>query len=289
MHPVLVNIFSFPIHSYGVMLALSFLFGIILAGYRAKKLHLNPDLIPDIAFWVIIAAIVGARLYYVFLHFEEFQGNLFSIINPFQGNKVVGIGGLVMYGGFIGAILSGIIYFKVKKLSFLPYADAMAPSVGLGIMLTRFGCFLNGCCYGAPHTGASAVRFPLESPAGDYQAHVHAASLYPSQIFESVGGLVIALTILAFGTRKPFVGFHFYLLGLMYSVLRFIVDYSRYYSESEKLGSLSHNQVVCIVLFVLFSGLILKGILFKDDNKKNTPENNPSDQDAVATASTTPN
>ncbi len=268
MHPVLFEIFSFPIHAYGVMLAVSFLFGIILSGWRAKKAGLDPNIISDVGFWVIIAAIIGSRLYYVILHFEEFENNLLSIINPFQ-NGVIGIGGLVMLGGFIGALIAGVLYFKLKKIPFLPYADAMAPSFGFGIMLTRIGCFMNGCCYGAAGHGNLSVNFPLESPAGMYQSHIHAAGLYPSQLFESLGGLLIAVIILAVGRLKPFTGFQFYLAGLLYAVLRFIVDFSRYYSTSEHVGPFSHNQVDCIVLFIIFAGFLLKSILFKDETVNN--------------------
>jgi phosphatidylglycerol:prolipoprotein diacylglycerol transferase len=264
MHPVLFKVFSFPIHSYGFMLALSFLLGIWLSSHRAKKAGLNPETIADMGFWIILSAIAGSRLYYVFLHFEEFRGNLISIFNPFQ-NGSIGIGGLVMYGGFIGAIVAGILYFKIKKIPFLPYADVSAPSVGIGIFLTRIGCFLNGCCYGASNTGSLGVSFPLESPAGVYQQHIHASGLHASQLYESAGGLLIAIILLLLSRKKLFTGFQFYLLGLFYSVLRFIVDFSRYYGTDEKLGPLSHNQVVCIVLFILFSSLILKNYLFRDE------------------------
>ena len=270
MHPVLFRIFSFPIHSYGFMLALSFLFGIWLSGHRAKKQGLNPDIVADMGFWIILSAILGARLYYVILHFEEFSGNLSSIFNPFQ-DGMVGIGGLVMYGGFIGAITAGIIFFKVKKLPFLPYADALAPGVGIGIFLTRIGCFLNGCCYGAGNAGACSFNFPLNSPAGSYQHHIHAAGLFPSQLLESAGGLAIAIILLLLSRKKLFVGLQFYLLGLFYTVLRFAVDFTRFYGDKERLGPLSHNQVVCIVLFVIFAGLILRGMLFKDESAVAVP------------------
>jgi len=275
MHPELFSIGSFPIHSYGVMLALSFLFGIILSSYRAKKTGLDPNIIPDVAFWVILAAILGSRLYYVGLHFEEFRGDLLSIVNPFQ-NGNVGIGGLVMYGGFIGAVIAGVIFFKAKKLPFLPYADAMAPSVGFGIMLTRIGCFLNGCCYGGAGEGACALSFPIDSPAGAYQAHIHANSLYASQLFESFGGLLIGLIILFAGRFKPFTGLQFYMVGILYAILRFLVDFSRYYSASERLGSLSHNQIVCIVLFIVFSGFVLKQILFNEEQQTKAGANGTS-------------
>jgi phosphatidylglycerol:prolipoprotein diacylglycerol transferase len=264
MHPVIFHIFNFPIHSYGLMLALSFLFGIWFAGRRADKNGLEPHVISDVGFYLILSSIIGARLYYVILHFEEFRGNLWGIINPFHGGNL-GIGGLVMYGGFIGALLVSVIYFKIKKYPFLPYADAVAPSIGFGIFLTRIGCFLNGCCFGAPTHSSWGITFPAGSPAGYYQHECHAAALYPSQLIESVGGLLIAIIVLAVGRKKTVAGVQFYLVGILYSLLRFGVDFTRFYSPQERLGSLSHNQIVCILFFILFTGLMLKGMMFKEE------------------------
>jgi phosphatidylglycerol---prolipoprotein diacylglyceryl transferase len=270
MHPVLFTIpgINFPIHAYGFMLALSFLLGIWIASERAKRAGLNPVVIADVGFWVICAAIVGSRAYYVLLHFEEFRNDLWAIVNPFN-HGLVGIGGLVMYGGFIGAILAAVFYFKKKKIPFLPYADASAPSVALGVALTRIGCFLNGCCFGssAAHGG---ITFPASSAAGMYQHEVHAAGLYPSQLYEFAGGLLIFLLLLLVGRKKPFTGFIFYSLGLLYSVLRFMVDFSRFYGPGERLAGLSHNQIVCIILFIIFGGLILRGVLFKEETPART-------------------
>jgi phosphatidylglycerol:prolipoprotein diacylglycerol transferase len=266
MHPIMFKIFSFPIHSYGLMLALSFLTGIWFSMTRAKRAGLDPDVIADVGFWLILSAVLGARLYYVLLHFDEFCGDLWSIINPFHGGGLVGIGGLVMYGGFIGAVLAAVLYFSLKKLPFLPYADATAPGIAFGVMLTRIGCFLNGCCFGAG-TAHGGVCFPLSSAAGMYQHEIHAVGLYPSQLYESAGGLLIALTILLVARSKPFIGLQFYLFGLLYSILRFFVDFSRVYGANERLGGLSHNQIVCIVFFVLFGGFILKGLLFKEEKR----------------------
>jgi phosphatidylglycerol:prolipoprotein diacylglycerol transferase len=260
MHPILFQIGKLPIHSYGFMLALSFLFGIWLSGARAKRRGLDPDVVSDVGFWVILAAIIGARLYYVILHFEEFEGDLLGIINPFQGGSM-GIGGLVMYGGYIGAILSSIVYFKLKKLPLLPYADAIAPSVGIGIFLTRIGCFMNGCCFGAATQSHIGCHFPASSPAGHYQLSIHAQSLLPSQLFESGGGLLIAVIILIVGLWKTFPGLEFYLIGILYSILRFIIDFTRFYTPEEHILGLTHNQVVCIGIFVVFGGLILKNLI----------------------------
>jgi phosphatidylglycerol---prolipoprotein diacylglyceryl transferase len=165
-------------------------------------------------------------------------------------------------------LLAGVIYFKIKKYPFLLYADAMAPSVGFGIFLTRIGCYLNGCCYGGPAGASMGVSFPANSPAGSYQHECHSAALYPSQLFESAGGLLIALIVLLVGKNKKLVtGFQFYLTGILYSILRFLVDFTRFYTPKEHIGALSHNQLFCIFFFILFAGLLLKSALFKEEEK----------------------
>lgn len=363
MHPVIVKIGELAIHSYGLMLALSFVAGIIISSRRAKRMGLDPNVVSDVGFWVILSAIIGSRFYYVLLHFEEFKDDLVSIFNPFHGDSV-GIGGLVMYGGLIGAIIAGYIFFKIRKqnlveideiknkaaheaglkpgdqilringytvkngtelqhrvdavesdrdividikrdgafhaitvkneqnashtesensdhvfikklgfsvktrienLPFLPYADAIAPVVGFGIFLTRIGCFLNGCCYGKPTHAWHGVHFPIDSPAGYYQSTMHASKLIASQLFLSAGGLAIGIIVLLVGRKKIFTGFQFYLTIVLYALLRFAVDFTRFYEEGEKIASLSHNQIACVTLFVIFGGLILKNILFKQD------------------------
>jgi prolipoprotein diacylglyceryltransferase len=103
---------------------------------------------------------------------------------------------------------------------------------------------------------------------------MHAHALIPSQLIESGGGLLIAVIILLVGLRKTFPGFRFYLTGIMYALLRFCVDFTRFYTAQEKLGPLSHNQIVCIAFFVLFSGLILRYYLFKDENQAQSGQPN---------------
>jgi len=263
MHPTLFHIMSFPVPSYGTMLALSFLVGIFFAMRLAKKRGLNPDVIADLGLYVIIAAIIGARAYYVMTHFDEFRGDLLSIVNPFHEGHI-GISGLVMYGGFIAAIITAAAYFTIKKLSPLTYLDVCSPSVGFGIALTRIGCFLNGCCHGAAAKAGSllSITYPDGSPAGYYQRVVGAYGLQPSQFYESAGGIVIAtIILLAARSKKCFVGLQFYLLVTLYAVMRFFIEMTRVYTESEKVGPLTHNQVICTVLFAVFGGLIVKNFI----------------------------
>lgn len=259
MRPVLFEAFGFPVPPYGFMLALSFLLGIGLAARRARKDDLNPHAILDLGILIIIGVGLGSRLYYALLHLEEFNGNLLSAFNPFREG---GAGsGLVMYGGLIGGILAGSIYMRWKRISFPRYADAIAPSIALGVFLTRIGCFLNGCCYGKGWGGPLAVSFPADSPPGEFQADVHAAGLHPSQLYESFGGLVMLVILLTAGRKwRRWEGLQFYMVILLYTVLRFMVEYTRHFEPGEMLGPFTHNQVVCLVLFAASGSLVLRSL-----------------------------
>jgi phosphatidylglycerol---prolipoprotein diacylglyceryl transferase len=164
MRPTLFNIpwFDIPIRSYGVMLMIGFLGGTWWAARRAARTKANPDLVVNLAFVCLLASVVGARAFYV-IHYwrEHFAGHgLWAMVN-------ITSGGLEFYGGLIGAFIAGTVYLVIQKASFRLYADILAPSIMFGMGMTRIGCFLNGCCWGAPCPAEIpwSVRFPLASPA----------------------------------------------------------------------------------------------------------------------------
>ncbi|MBT8397198.1 MAG: prolipoprotein diacylglyceryl transferase [Gemmatimonadetes bacterium] len=259
MRSALFHFFDFPVDPYGFMLGLSFLAGIGFAAWRARRDDLNPHAILDLGILIIIGVVLGSRLYYALLHLEEFEGNLLNAFNPFGEGG--GAQGLVMYGGLIGGILAGFIYMRLKQISFPRYADAIAPSIALGVFLTRIGCFLNGCCFGKGWGGPLAVSFPPDSPPGQFQEQVHVAGLHPSQLYESFGGLVILIVLLTVGRSwKRWDGLQFYMAILLYSGLRFMVEYTRHFEPGEMLGPFTHNQVVCIVLFAASGFLVLRSL-----------------------------
>lgn len=250
MHPTLINIGPLPIHSYGLMLALSFIAAIFISSRRAEKAGISKNAIMDLAFWIIISAILGARLYYVILHPEEFKGHWLNTVNPFM-NGQVGIGGLVMYGGVFGALLAGILYLRYRRLPVFKVADVLAPTVGFGIFLTRIGCFLNGCCYGKCTTHPFGVSFPASSPAGHFQHVMHCDALHPAQLYLSLGGLIIFLLIISLERFKYFHGFSLLLLAILYSIHRFIGDNFRHYTNDEMILGLTHNQFFCVVIIAI--------------------------------------
>jgi len=260
MYPTLFKIGFFEVHSYGFLLALSFLLGILLATYRAKSFGIPPGAIMDISVIVVVASIVGARFFYVVFHLDEFRGRWLDTINPIQPSGQIGIAGLTLFGGLLLAIACSFLYMGIKRLPLLRTADVIAPSVALGIFLTRIGCFLNGCCFGKPTDSFLGLVFPKSSAAGFTFPDL---PLHPTQLYSSFYGLMIFLLLLGLEKKfRGFDGFTFLMLLLLYGLARFTVDFYRYYEPSMiliRIGgvSFSVNQGISALLVVTALALLI--------------------------------
>jgi len=261
MYPVLFKFGVFEIRSYGALLAVSFIVGIYLAMHRAKKAQIDVNAIADLSVVVLISSIVGARLLYAITHLDEFKGDYWAIINPIQREGTVGCSGLILFGGLLLSILTGLLYLRWKKLPIAKICDVIAPSIALGVFLTRIGCFLNGCCYGTACTLPWGVRFPDNSPAGYFQKIYGYQHIHPSQLYESAWGLVMFAVLLLAERRRRFEGFIFLLALVLYSIERFFVDMTRFYDAESTLYLLglspSINQVISLVVFVIALVIII--------------------------------
>ena len=216
MHPIAFEIGPLTIHWYGILVAAGFLVALITAQKRAPRAGLTSEAVSDVALWLIVGGIVGARALYVLSYWdEEFSGKpLWNIINLREG-------GLVFYGGFIGATLLGIIYVRIKKLPLWKLADVIAPSIPLGQAFGRIGCFMTGCCYGRPTDAFCAVRFPISHETQGTPVH-------PTQIYEAVGALALFVFLeWIFRKKWKFQGqvFSLYLIG--YAIVRSVVELFR--------------------------------------------------------------
>ena len=153
---------NLPIRGYGLMLMVAFLGGTWWASRRAARVKQDPDFVVNLGFVALICSVIGARIFYVAHYWERFEGrNLWEIAN-------LTAGGMEFYGGFIGGMVGIIVFMLVRRVSFRLYFDILAPSLMLGMAAARIGCFLNGCCWGAPAPPQGlpwAVRFPYASPA----------------------------------------------------------------------------------------------------------------------------
>lgn len=241
MYPILLKIGNFSLYSYGLMLFISFILGIKLTQIRAKRFGIKEDIIVNLAVYILIGVIIGARGLYVLNHWDEFKNDLIGIIAIWRG----GLGGLMFFGGFIGGFLSGLIYAKKNKLPILKMLDNISPAIALGEGFTRIGCFLNGCCFGKPCE--YGIIFPPESPAGSTFLNI---KIHPSQLYSSLFGFILFFVILKLEKTKIIKkeGLLFSIFLFFYAFFRFLIDFLRYYEN--KLNFLT-NQLISLSLIII--------------------------------------
>ena len=232
------------------MIALAFLFGLWTATRRARRENISGEKIADIVLWLMIGGILGARAVYVMTYWREEFAN-----QPFSEIFMIQHGGLVYYGGLIGAIVAGSIYIRWKKMPFWKTADVLAPSIALGSVFGRTGCLLNGCCYGKPTDVLWAIRFPADHPTGGVPVH-------PTEIYDALLNLALYVFLAWLFRRKKFDGQIFATYLLCYAVTRSFVEYFRGdYTNLHYHFGLTPAQWISVPIFV--AGLALAAILSK--------------------------
>ena len=235
MHPIAIKLGPIAIHWYGVLVAAGFLAGLWTASIHGRTIGIKTEVIMDFGIWMIVGGIVGARTFYVISNWEEFSSNLLEIVR-------VDHGGLVFYGGFLFAALAAIWFVRRNKLNFWQLADACAPSVALGHAFGRLGCFMNGCCYGKACSLPWAVRFPLDH-------ETHGMPVHPTQIYESIGNLVIFAGLWLFYPKRKFDGQVFWLYVFVYALLRFTDEFFRGdYTEYFFGNRLAPGQMMAVLM-----------------------------------------
>ena len=172
--PNLCDEYGLPIRGYGTMLLLAVVSGVSLAVYRAKRQGIDPEMIISLAFWLFLAGIVGARLFFVIEYWSDFQQS--TAWDTFKEAINFTKGGLVVFGSAIGAGLALMAFVRKYHLPGLALADLISPSLMLGLALGRLGCFMNGCCYGGVCDLPWKVQFPFASPP--YVEQVREKQLY---------------------------------------------------------------------------------------------------------------
>ncbi len=238
MHPIIYKVGPLTIYSYGLMIVLAFIIATFLLSRRAKRQGLDPELIFNLSFLIIISGIIGARTLYVVLNFEYYFNNPVEII-------MLTHGGLAWFGGLIFASVSCVVYLRHKRLDVYRIFDLAVPYAALGQAIGRIGCFLNGCCYGkeVSHFG---IYFP-----------VHDAILIPTQLYSCLALLTIYLILRVRQNRTHQKGEIFYLYLFLYSIWRFFIEFFRGDNEIFIFG-LTIFQIFSIALFILSSVLLIR-------------------------------
>lgn len=242
MYPILFNVGDWPVYSYGVLLAAAYLIGLQLAVVRARRAGIDPAKVMDLGIYLIIAALVGAKLMLIAVDFDYFRQQ------PRELLSLVRAGG-VFYGGLIAAVAVGYFLVRRYKLNIWSTGDLMAPGIALGHVVGRFGCLLAGCCYGRPTDVGWAITFtnPIANANVGTPLNI---PLHPTQLYDA-GAELLILGVLLLTERKgkPFAGRTFWLYIGLYAISRFIIEYYRGdIQRGTVFGNMSTSQFVSLLL-----------------------------------------
>jgi phosphatidylglycerol:prolipoprotein diacylglycerol transferase len=243
MHPDAFNIGNFTVHWYGLAVAIGFAVGLWLAARRGLREGLQPQWIADLGLPLILGTVVGARALYVVTYWKS----QFAAV-PFWRVFAVWEGGLVFYGGLVGATAAGIGYIVVRRLPLWKLCDALAPSIALGFAFGRLGCLMNGCCYGQACDLPWAVHFP-----GDHRTA--GAGVHPTQLYDAAWALALYVALAWGYRRKKFDGQIFALFLAGYAVLRSVFEAFRGDYTTERVGLLTPAQAFSIVVVAAAAAL----------------------------------
>jgi phosphatidylglycerol:prolipoprotein diacylglycerol transferase len=253
-----------PIYAYGVMLGTSLIVGWFIAMRLAKQDGIPEQDAGTIYMWTAVWSIIGSRVLYVVTNFNEFT----SVVEMFMVNR----GGLVAYGGMIGGFLASWYGCRKRGIALLRWADVSAPSVVLGTAITRIGCFLFGCDFGARSSLPWAIRFPGPNPLAPngspaWQHHVRDFGLsgsapwsypvHPTQFYESLVGLSLFALLMWIRRHRTFSGQVFLAWVLGYGIMRPLIEIVRDDDQRGNIGPLSTSQFIGIVTVFLGIGLLI--------------------------------
>lgn len=239
--PILIKLGPLTIRWYGLLIAIAVLIGVSLSQYLAKRRHINPELLGDLAIWLVIGAIPAARLYYVLFEWSEYAQHPERIIAIWQG-------GIAIHGAIIGGLLATLIFARLKKISFWQLTDLVAPSLILGQAIGRWGNFFNSEAFGSPTNLPWKLYIPPQMRPPEFAnfAYFHPTFLYESLWNLAVFGLLLTLFFRDLqGKQRLKAGSLFLVYLVTYSLGRVWIEGLR--TDSLMLGPLRMAQVVSLV------------------------------------------
>lgn len=250
-----IDIFGFRIAFYGIIIALGMLAGINMACADAKRRGQNPEVYLDFAMYAIIFSIIGARTYYVIFEWDMYKNDLLQIFN-LRG------GGLAIYGGVIAAVITLIVFTKVKKQSFFSMADSGVLGLILGQIIGRWGNFFNAEAFGGYTDSLFALRYRLDIVGtgmlnNDVLSHVMETDgvkyiqVHPTFLYESCWNLALLIFMLWYRKRKKFDGEVFFIYLGGYGLGRMIIEGLRTDSLLLPHTNIAVSQLLAGICFVV--------------------------------------
>jgi phosphatidylglycerol:prolipoprotein diacylglycerol transferase len=240
MYPEIFHL-SF-LHTYGVLVALAFLTAVWMSAHLARRAGIDPEAVTNLGIYCALSAMVGAKLMMLLVD-PEYRRDIFSWASLQAGG--------IFYGGLIAALAVAWWYLRRTKLPLLETADVFAPAIALGHGIGRLGCFSAGCCWGVLCDRPWAVTF-RNPVANDVTGVPLNVPLHPTQLYESFAEFAI-FAILYWRIRRPHgKGAIIGLYLMLYSAVRFVVEFYRYHEQGNLWGGpLDTSQVISLALFAL--------------------------------------
>lgn len=241
MHPILLEIAGFPIHTYGVLVATGFFTGTLLIRQLAKMQGLDSEKAVDFCFQALMVGFIGARFVFILTQWRYFLERPIEVFYFWEG-------GLVFYGGPLFAVPYSFYFAKKNKISLPALGDVAVPGLTLGHAIGRLGCVAAGCCFGKPCAYPWGMR--LHSELVD--VHLRGIPLHPTPIYESISlFLLVCLLVWRLKNRK-FTGEITLLYFIAYALIRFIIEFFR--GDEVRgfvFGSISTSQFISVFFFVI--------------------------------------
>ena len=249
MYPRLFELGYITVYTYGVLLAAAYLGGLQLARVRAQHRGLDSNRVLDLGIYIIISALLGAKLLLLITDFKSFTADPRELLTLARS-------GGVFYGGLIVAVIVALWYIRRVGLPLWTTCDVFAPGIALGHVIGRFGCLFAGCCYGKPTGKPWGITFTDPFAATNVGTPL-GVPLHPTQLYEA-GAEFLILLVLLFSERKgrPYPGRTFWLYMLLYAVSRFIIEFFRG-DERGTVGMFSTSQFISIVLAPLAVAMLV--------------------------------
>lgn len=246
---------------YGLIIGIGIMLGYFVAKWQAVRTNQNTEVYLDFALYAIITSIIGARVYYVIFSWDYYKDDIIQIFN-------LRAGGLAIYGAVIGAVLSAIVYTKIKKYSFFLLADTGVAGLITGQILGRWGNFFNREAFGDYTDGLFAMRLSVEDVSrssitktmlaeAEKNDYVGFIQVHPTFLYESVWNLVVLVILIVYTKHKKFDGEIFLLYLAGYGLGRAWIEGLR--TDQLLIGttSLAVSQLLSIFLFVSCTAIIL--------------------------------
>ena len=244
MFPVLFSIGPVTLHTYGLLIAIAIVVGILITVYIGKSYGMNPQQVIDMGFIMILAGIIGSRIAYVLINFSYYTAHPLDIFKIWQG-------GLVFSGGLIAVILVIAWHVRRNRYSIWQIGDIWSPAAAIGQGIGRIGCFMAGCCYGKPTDVPWAIVFTdPRSIANDWLN----VPLHPTQIYSSISSFIIFIVLMILNTKKKFDGQVFLWFLILHSTGRLFVE--RYRGDDRGLVMNGWTTTQLLAILILMASVI---------------------------------